>query len=119
MQIMVCKIQPKGQASSLILEPETHAAARHRPRKRKKPRSVFDFLITVLKIAIISLIVGAGLSFVNITGADILGVVGLSPVEVWLYVLEFWDWAVPNMILGAFIVVPAWLLIFLFTPPRA
>ncbi|MBN9668974.1 hypothetical protein JF539_01410 [Labrenzia aggregata] len=67
----------------------------------------------------ISLLVGACLSFLNITGEDILGVVGLSPVQVWIYVLEFWDWALPNMILGASIVVPVWLLIFLFMPPRA
>lgn len=80
---------------------------------------MFDFLVTILKIAIISLIVGATLSFVNITGEDILGVVGLSPVEVWIYVLDFWDWALPNMILGAFIVVPVWLLLFLVMPPRA
>lgn len=80
---------------------------------------MYQFLITVFKIAVISLLVGAGLSFLNITGEDILGVVGLSPVQVWIYVLEFWDWALPNMILGAFIVVPVWLLIFLFMPPRA
>jgi len=80
---------------------------------------VYQFLITVFKIAVISLLVGAGLSFLNITGEDILGVVGLSPVQVWIYVLEFWDWALPNMILGAFIVVPVWLLIFLIMPPRA
>nr|WP_205838531.1 DUF6460 domain-containing protein [Labrenzia sp. R5_0] len=74
---------------------------------------------TFFKIAVISLLVGAGLSFVNITAQDILGSVGMSPLELWIYLLEFRDWAIPNMILGAFIVVPIWLVIYLIRPPRA
>jgi hypothetical protein len=80
---------------------------------------VFPFLSTFFKIAVISLLVGAGLSFVNITAQDILGSVGMSPLELWIYLLEFRDWAIPNMILGAFIVVPIWLVIYLIRPPRA
>lgn len=66
-----------------------------------------------------SLLVGAGLSFVNISAEDILGTVGLSPLQLWIYLIEFRDWAIPNIILGAFIVVPIWLLFFLIRPPRA
>ncbi|MEE4011069.1 DUF6460 domain-containing protein [Roseibium sp. FZY0029] len=80
---------------------------------------MFPFLSTFFKIAAISLLVGAGLSFVNITAQDILGSVGMSPLELWIYLLEFRDWAIPNMILGAFIVVPIWLVIYLIRPPRA
>ncbi|TYC67813.1 hypothetical protein FMN63_17375 [Stappia sp. BW2] len=80
---------------------------------------MFPFLSTFFKIAVISLLVGAGLSFVNITAQDILGSVGMSPLELWIYMLEFRDWAIPNMILGAFIVVPIWLVIYLIRPPRA
>lgn len=80
---------------------------------------MFPFLSTLFKIAVISLLVGAGLSFVNITAQDILGSVGMSPLELWIYLLEFRDWAIPNMILGAFIVVPIWLVIYLIRPPRA
>ncbi|AMN54906.1 MULTISPECIES: DUF6460 domain-containing protein [Stappiaceae] len=80
---------------------------------------MFPFLSTFFKIAVISLLVGAGLSFVNITAQDILGSVGMSPLELWIYLLEFRDWAIPNMILGAFIVVPIWLVIYLIRPPRA
>lgn len=78
---------------------------------------MYQFLSTIFKIAAISLFVGAGLSFFNVSAEDILGSVGLSPVQLWIYLLEFWDWAVPNMILGAFIVVPVWLVIYLFRPP--
>ncbi|MEQ8377139.1 MAG: DUF6460 domain-containing protein [Roseibium aggregatum] len=80
---------------------------------------MFPFLSTFFKIAVISLLVGAGLSFVNITAQDILGSVGMSPLELWIYLLEFRDWAIPNMILGAIIVVPIWLVIYLIRPPRA
>lgn len=80
---------------------------------------MYPFLSTVFKIAAFSLLVGAGLSFVNIGAEDILGSVGLSPIQLWIYLIEFRDWAIPNMILGAFIVVPVWLLIYLFQPPRS
>ncbi|MEM5581104.1 MULTISPECIES: DUF6460 domain-containing protein [Alphaproteobacteria] len=80
---------------------------------------MYPFLSTLFKIAVFSLLVGAGLSFVNITATDILGSVGLSPLQLWIYMLEFRDWAVPNMVLGAFIVVPVWLVIYLFQPPRS
>ncbi|WP_428644202.1 DUF6460 domain-containing protein [Roseibium sp.] len=86
---------------------------------RKKPITVSPLLSTIFKIAVFSLLVGAGLSFVNISAEDILGSVGLSPLQLWIYMLEFRDWAVPNMILGAFIVVPVWLVIYLLRPPRA
>ncbi len=81
--------------------------------------TLYQFLSTLFKIAVISLLVGAGLSFINITAEDVLGSVGLSPIQLWIYMLEFRDWAIPNMILGAFIVVPVWLVIYLFRPPRA
>jgi hypothetical protein len=80
---------------------------------------VYPFLSTLFKIAVFSLLVGAGLSFVNIGAEEVLGTVGLSPLQLWIYMIEFRDWAVPNMILGAFIVVPVWLLIYLFQPPRS
>ena len=80
---------------------------------------MYPFLSTLIKIAVFSLLVGAGLSFVNISAQDILGTVGLSPIQLWIYMIEFRDWAIPNMILGAFIVVPVWLVIYLFQPPRS
>lgn len=85
----------------------------------KDAGTLYQFLSTLFKIAVISLLVGAGLSFVNITAEDVLGSVGLSPLELWIYLLQFRDWAIPNMILGAFIVVPVWLVVYLFRPPRA
>ncbi|KZM51654.1 DUF6460 domain-containing protein [Labrenzia sp. OB1] len=78
---------------------------------------MYQFLSTVIKIAVFSLLVGAGLSLIDISADDILGYVGLSPMALWVYLNLFIDWAIPNMILGAFIVVPVWLIIYLFRPP--
>ncbi len=80
---------------------------------------MYPFWSTFFSFAAFSLLVGAGLSFVDISAEDILGTVGLSPLQLWIYMLEFRDWAIPNMILGAFIVVPVWLFIYLIRPPRA
>lgn len=90
-----------------------------RTTHRKKSAAVYPLFSTVFKIAVFSLLVGAGLSFVNISAEDILGTVGLSPIQLWIYLIEFRDWAIPNMILGAFIVVPVWLVIYLIQPPRS
>lgn len=89
-----------------------------KPTRRLGGR-VYQFLATIFKIAMISLIVGAGLSFIDVDAADILGLVNLTPMDLWVYVNLAIDWAMPNMILGAFIVVPVWLVIYLFKPPRA
>ncbi|MBO6755114.1 MAG: hypothetical protein JJ902_02225 [Roseibium sp.] len=63
--------------------------------------------------------VGAGLSFLNVSAADLLGQVGLTPERLWTLVTDAVDWAIPNIILGSLIVVPVWLVIYLFRPPRS
>lgn len=80
---------------------------------------MIQFLSTIFKIALASLIVGAILTFFNISAEAILNTVGLSPMQLWIYLQLFIDWAVPNIVLGAFIVVPVWLLIYIVRPPRA
>lgn len=80
--------------------------------------ALVKFLPTLFKIAVISLLVGGTLSLVNISASDILSGAGLSPLQLWIYLHLFIDWAIPNLILGAFIVVPIWFLIYLFRPPR-
>lgn len=80
---------------------------------------MIQFLSTISKIALASLIVGAILTFFNISAETILNTVGLSPMQLWIYLQLFIDWAIPNIVLGAFIVVPVWLLIYVVRPPRA
>jgi len=80
---------------------------------------VFQFLSTIFKIAVASLILGAGLSLFDITAADLLSKVGMTPESVWEQASRAIEWAIPNIILGSLIVVPVWIIIYLFKPPRA
>lgn len=81
--------------------------------------SVLRFIGAIVKVAIASLLAGAALSFFGITYQSVFAVIGVTPEQA----LEFWQramaWAIPNMILGAMLIVPAWLLIYLFLPPRS
>ena len=74
--------------------------------------------MTVFRLLVLSLLVGAGLSLVNITITDLLGVFGLSAIELWIYLHQFVDWAIPNVLLGAVIVIPAWLVFLVFQAGR-
>lgn len=78
-----------------------------------------QFLSTIFKIAVASLIVGAILSALNISAGDLLAQLGLTPEEIWTYLQIAVDWAIPNIILGSLIVVPIWIVIYLFRPPSA
>ena len=80
---------------------------------------MFQFLSTIFKIAVASLILGAGLSLFDITAADLLSKVGMTPESVWEQASRAIEWAIPNIILGSLIVVPVWIIIYLFKPPRA
>lgn len=80
---------------------------------------MFQFLSTIFKIAVASLILGAGLSLFDITAADLLSKVGMTPESVWEQASRAIEWAIPNIILGSLIVVPVWIVIYLFRPPKA
>ncbi len=79
---------------------------------------MYQFLSTIFKIALTSLIVGVVLSAIDITAADLLEKVGLTPESLWDYLQKGIAWAVPNVILGSLIVIPVWIVIYLFRPPR-
>ncbi len=79
---------------------------------------MFRLISTVVKIAIASLLAGAVLSSLEISAADILAELGLTPEAVLLWLQKGAEWAIPNIILGSMVIVPVWLVIFLFRPPR-
>ena len=79
---------------------------------------MFRFLTGLFKIAAISLITGAGLSALNISAADILQQVGLTPENVLGLMERGAQWAIPNIVLGSMIIVPVWLVVYLLRPPR-
>jgi hypothetical protein len=80
---------------------------------------MFSSLQTLVKVAVASLIVGTILSHFGITADALLRETGVTPDRVYDYGRRAWDWAAPNVILGAIVIVPIWFLIFLFRPPGA
>ncbi|PHP66263.1 hypothetical protein CSC94_15145 [Zhengella mangrovi] len=80
---------------------------------------MFKFLAGLFKILVISLITGAGLSALNLSAADILQQLGLTPERVLGLLQRGAEWAIPNIVLGSMIIVPVWLVVYLLRPPRS
>lgn len=78
---------------------------------------LFSSLRTLVKVAVASLIVGTILSHFGITAEALLREAGVTPDRVFDYGRRAWDWAAPNVMLGAMVIVPIWFLVFLFRPP--
>ena len=76
------------------------------------------FATTGLKIIIASLLVGFVLSALNITAEQVLNDVGVTPDKVLLWLQKGVNWALPNIMLGSIIIVPVWIVVYLFRPPR-
>lgn len=79
---------------------------------------VLRLISTLIKISLASLLAGAVLSALDITAQDILAELGITPERVMELLNEGVAWAVPNIVLGSLVIVPVWLVVFLFRPPR-
>lgn len=76
------------------------------------------FISTLVKIAIASLITGVILSKLNLSAETVLMEMGLTPETVMESLQSGVQWALPNVILGSMVIVPVWLVVYLFRPPR-
>jgi hypothetical protein len=76
-------------------------------------------LATLVKVAVASLIVGTILAHFGITAEQILKDFGITPERLTEMMRQGLAWALPNLLLGSLIIVPVWLLVFLFRPPGA
>jgi hypothetical protein len=72
---------------------------------------------TLVKVAVASLIVGTILAHFGITADQILRDIGLTPERLMDWLRQGFAWALPNLILGAMIIVPIWLVVAIFRPP--
>ncbi|WP_306119187.1 MULTISPECIES: DUF6460 domain-containing protein [unclassified Roseitalea] len=79
---------------------------------------MFHVLSVVIKIAAASMLLGAGLSYFDVTAAELLAQAGLTPERVAELAIAAFEWALPNMVLGSIIIVPIWCLAYLLRPPR-
>lgn len=78
---------------------------------------MFRVVATLFKIGVASLLVGVGLSALDLSAADILMRIGLTPENVLTLLEQGLAWALPNVILGSMIIVPIWFVVYLFKPP--
>jgi uncharacterized protein DUF6460 len=72
---------------------------------------------TLVKVAIASLIVGTILGHFGITAEQLTREFGLSYERVEDWARRGVSWAVPNLLLGALVILPVWFLAYLFRPP--
>ena len=64
-----------------------------------------------------SLIVGTILTHFGITAEQLLKDLGMTPERLAELARQGVAWALPNVLLGALVIVPVWLLVYLFRPP--
>lgn len=79
---------------------------------------MFRIISGAFKIVVISLMTGAVLSALDLSAADILIELGLTPERVMELLEKGAVWALPNIILGSMVIVPVWLVVALLRPPR-
>ncbi len=80
--------------------------------------AMFRLISTLVKIIIASLITGAVLTQLDLSAEQILAEMGLTPEAVMTWLQDGVSWAVPNIVLGSMVIVPVWLVVYLFRPPR-
>ena len=76
------------------------------------------FLQTLVKLMVASLIVGTIMAHFGITPDQVIKEFGLSQERAMELARQGMAWALPNLILGALVIVPVWFVIYLFRPPR-
>jgi Family of unknown function (DUF6460) len=72
---------------------------------------------TLVKVVVASLIVGTILAHFGITTDELMKAAGLSSDRLAELARAGVAWALPNLLLGALVIVPIWFLLYLFRPP--
>lgn len=73
----------------------------------------------LVKIALASLVAGVVLAYFDISPNLILRDLGVTPEKLMARLLRGLQWAIPHLIMGSLVIVPVWLIIYLFRPPRS
>jgi len=76
------------------------------------------FTRTLVKVLVASLIVGTILGHFGITAEQLMRTTGLSGERLSEIARNAIAWALPNLLLGAVVIVPVWFLRYLLRPPR-
>lgn len=73
---------------------------------------------TLLKLFILSLVVGIVLSVFDIDPENLLGAIGGTVESIFRVTVDALEWAVPFVLIGAVVVVPVWLILTLLRLAR-
>lgn len=76
------------------------------------------FIWGLIKLALASLLAGWLLGIFGITPESILNAASLSQQDVSDFLARSGAWIAPRITLGALIIIPIWLLTYLFLPVR-
>ena len=72
---------------------------------------------TLVKVAVASLIVGTILAHFGISAEQLIKETGLSFERIEELTRRGLTWALPNLLLGALVILPVWFVLYLFRPP--
>ncbi len=75
------------------------------------------FLWTLVKVLVASLVAGVILNHFGITPDELIRYSGMTRERLAELARQGMEWALPNVMLGALVIVPVWFLIYLFRPP--
>jgi len=79
---------------------------------------MYRLTLVLLRVLIASLIAGVALSYFNITAEQIFSDFGVNPQSVKDVLKRLLVWAVPHIALGAVVILPVWIIVYLFRPSR-
>jgi hypothetical protein len=79
---------------------------------------MFRLLSGIFKIAVVSLLTGVALSALDVSAADLLEGLGLTPEGAVGLVRQGMEWALPNVMLGSLVILPLWFALYILRPPR-
>src|ERR1043165_4418207 len=109
-----CANRSWGPNAAIIADPTNQV-----PDAVRRQDMFARLIATLVKVAVASLIVGTILAHFGITADQILKDFGITPERLAEMARQGFAWALPNLLLGSLIIVPVWLVIFLFRPPGA
>jgi hypothetical protein len=75
------------------------------------------FTWTVIKVVLASLVAGTIMAHLGVTPERLVKMAGLTPERLEELARQALAWALPNVLLGALVIVPVWFVIFLLRPP--
>lgn len=103
----------REQAISIMMQPTNQS----RPGAGDEALMLHPLIRTLVKVAVASLVVGTILSHFGVTAEQLTTKFGLSYDRVEDLARRGISWAMPNLMLGAMVILPVWFLLYLFRPP--